>query len=139
MKTRTDFLAAGVDAPPIDDATRDRARRTVAHFAADAGECADLLAMLGIGPEQSAVEPVPTEGQRKASYYREVKERRRGERVEIDGRLVHPKAPHGTGNGYRWYLCRCEPCAEAGRKESAAKYEKQRQRQLIKRLEAGAA
>jgi len=34
----------------------------------------------------------------------------RAERVEVDGRLVHEKAPHGTLNGYSHYGCRCEPC-----------------------------
>ncbi|SLG39603.1 Uncharacterised protein [Mycobacteroides abscessus subsp. abscessus] len=37
------------------------------------------------------------------------------ERVEIGGRLVHPRAPHGNGttNGYSNYGCRCEPCSVA--------------------------
>ncbi|WP_194829258.1 hypothetical protein [Nocardia sp. XZ_19_231] len=35
------------------------------------------------------------------------------ERVEIDGRLVHPDAVHGTASGYSVYSCRCEECTTA--------------------------
>lgn len=35
------------------------------------------------------------------------------ERVEVNGRMVHPLAPHGTVNGYMYYRCRCEPCTQA--------------------------
>ncbi len=48
------------------------------------------------------------------------------ERVEIDGRSVHPNAPHGTDNGYLNYYCRCEPCAAAGSKRNAAGRERRR-------------
>jgi len=42
-------------------------------------------------------------------------QRLRAERVEVDGRLVHPRAPHGTHNGYTSWSCRCPPCTEAAR------------------------
>lgn len=39
--------------------------------------------------------------------------KRRAERQLIDGRLVHPRAPHGKYTGYSNWTCRCGPCAEA--------------------------
>lgn len=38
---------------------------------------------------------------------------RRGERIEVDGRMVHPEAPHGTDLGYTDYCCECGPCKAA--------------------------
>lgn len=34
------------------------------------------------------------------------------QRVEIDGRMIHPNAPHGTNSGYKIYLCRCDTCRD---------------------------
>lgn len=48
-----------------------------------------------------------------AESSRERRVRLRAERVEVDGRLVHPRAPHGTRNGSAHYGCQCEPCAAA--------------------------
>ncbi|WP_143545774.1 hypothetical protein [Rhodococcus sp. 14-2470-1a] len=41
------------------------------------------------------------------------RERRRRERVNIDGRLVHPRAKHGQNSGYHNFGCRCQPCVDA--------------------------
>lgn len=40
-------------------------------------------------------------------------EARKAARVVVDGRWVHPDAPHGTTTGYRAFSCRCEPCLDA--------------------------
>lgn len=47
------------------------------------------------------------------------------ERVEIDGRLVHPLAPHGTWNGYQHYRCRCDECRAENRKRAFEHKQKQ--------------
>lgn len=39
--------------------------------------------------------------------------KRYAERVEVDGRLVHPKATHGQASSYRNKGCRCQPCTTA--------------------------
>ena len=41
------------------------------------------------------------------------REARRAERIEIEGRLVHPAATHGRDASYTNYYCRCEPCTAA--------------------------
>jgi hypothetical protein len=48
------------------------------------------------------------------------------ERVTIAGREVHPRALHGTDNGYLNYYCRCKPCVAAGSKRNAANRERRR-------------
>lgn len=48
------------------------------------------------------------------------------ERVTIGGRKVHPRAPHGTDNGYLNYYCRCSLCVAAGSKRNAAGRERRR-------------
>jgi len=42
--------------------------------------------------------------------------RRLSERVFIDGRWVHPEAPHGEKSGYVHWGCRCDPCVFANRR-----------------------
>lgn len=56
-------------------------------------------------------EPPPID---RVTYQREWVAARSAERVAVDGRMVHPDAPHGTGNGYSAYRCRCELCTTAG-------------------------
>lgn len=41
----------------------------------------------------------------------DVRARRAAERVLVDGRLVHPGAPHGQPSGYTHWMCRCVPCS----------------------------
>lgn len=41
------------------------------------------------------------------------RERRRAERVMVDGRLVHPGAPHGEPRSQKNWGCQCVPCSEA--------------------------
>jgi len=41
------------------------------------------------------------------------RQKRRSQRNLIDGRLVHPDAPHGTDTGYIDYGCQCVPCSAA--------------------------
>lgn len=38
---------------------------------------------------------------------------RHGERIKVNGRLVHPRAKHGTSSGYNYYGCRCRPCTRS--------------------------
>ena len=40
---------------------------------------------------------------------------RRLERVQVDGAWYHPRAPHGTLDGYTNWGCRCAPCRQAMR------------------------
>jgi hypothetical protein len=47
-------------------------------------------------------------------------EQRRSERVEVDGRWVHPRAIHGSVSAYRNWSCRCEACTAAHRAAVAA-------------------
>jgi hypothetical protein len=51
--------------------------------------------------------PVPTGLEEskvsKATYFRN-----KEQRININGRLVHPNAPHGTVRGYRNWTCRCD-------------------------------
>lgn len=42
--------------------------------------------------------------------------RRQAERVFLDGRWVHPEAPHGEKSGYVHWACRCVPCTVANRR-----------------------
>ncbi len=53
----------------------------------------------------------PPDSRAQASFTR--RQLRRAERVEIDGKMVHPQADHGTIHGYRTYECRCTPCSDA--------------------------
>jgi hypothetical protein len=41
------------------------------------------------------------------------RERRKTERVLVNGQLIHPDAPHGTDTGYTEYRCECDPCQAA--------------------------
>jgi len=43
------------------------------------------------------------------------RDRRRTERVMVDGRWVHPDAPHGRSSSYKNWGCQCGPCTEAHR------------------------
>lgn len=42
-----------------------------------------------------------------------LRQRRAAQRQPVDGRLVHPDAPHGTAGGYQNWTCRCQPCTDA--------------------------
>lgn len=44
------------------------------------------------------------------------------ERILIDGKLVHPNAPHGTLGGYNYWGCKCEKCSECETEHKAAQY-----------------
>lgn len=44
---------------------------------------------------------------------RDRRERRRAERVMVDGRLVHPDAPHGEPRAQKNWSCQCLPCTDA--------------------------
>lgn len=46
---------------------------------------------------------------------RGTREMRLAERELVDGRLVHPRAKHGTPSGYDYFGCKCEPCYEKHR------------------------
>lgn len=52
--------------------------------------------------------------------------RRKGERIEIDGRMVHPDAKHGTLTGYSEHICRCPPCTEANSEAASRRYKTRR-------------
>ena len=59
---------------------------------------------------------------------RDIRRRRLAERVLIDGRLIHPRAPHGTRGGRSNYGCQCDPCQTA-----EAAYAKSRYRKAVTR------
>ena len=43
------------------------------------------------------------------------------QRVMVDGKMVHPDAPHGTITGYSSYSCRCPKCSAENTKSCAAR------------------
>jgi hypothetical protein len=51
------------------------------------------------------------------------------ERVMVDGKMVHPNAPHGTITGYSSYSCRCQPCRTENTKSCAARKARQKERE----------
>ncbi len=61
-----------------------------------------------------------------AKYKRGKLWERMNERVLVDGRLVHPRAPHGTRSGYQNWGCRCVPCTRANTEAMAARRERLR-------------
>lgn len=50
MSTFDDLMPVDIHAPVLDEEALERARRTVASYANDAADCADLLVMLGLTP-----------------------------------------------------------------------------------------
>ena len=48
--------------------------------------------------------------QRRKENKQRSREKRLKERIEVDGRLIHPRATHGTIQGGRYYECYCKPC-----------------------------
>ncbi|MDF2969263.1 MAG: hypothetical protein K0Q93_3041 [Nocardioidaceae bacterium] len=52
---------------------------------------------------------------------RAIRQRRRAERVEVDGALVHPSAKHGTASGYGYFACRCPACTRNNREGVASR------------------
>jgi len=46
----------------------------------------------------------------KRDYIARNRSRLREERVDVEGVLIHPRAPHGTRNGREYYGCECAPC-----------------------------
>jgi hypothetical protein len=50
-----------------------------------------------------------------AEHQKAARHKRRAERRETGGRLIHPRARHGTLGGYDHYGCRCGECSEAER------------------------
>jgi len=68
----------------------------------------DVIELLGGRPAATVQRPArPSRGVKAA------RARRFAERIEVDGRPFHPRAPHGTPNGYGNYGCRCTPCTSA--------------------------
>jgi hypothetical protein len=60
-----------------------------------------------VAPAPQPVAPTRTEHRRRARALRFA------ERITVNGRAFHPRAPHGTPNGYGNYGCRCIPCRAA--------------------------
>lgn len=49
-----------------------------------------------------------------------IRDTHRAERVHgIDGRPVHPRAPHGTIGGYDNWICRCPDCTSCAAEKTA--------------------
>ena len=70
----------------------------------------------------------PTSNQKQAESQR----RRKENRVLVDGRLVHPDAPHGYESGYQGFGCRCLECvatSTAARRER--RYRKYRAERVV--------
>lgn len=68
-----------------------------------------------------------------SKYSRTIRERRRTQRVEVDGKIVHLQAPHGTNGGYVNWLCRCHKCTEAHSTYQSAWRRKQRTKHGLRR------
>ena len=66
------------------------------------GDVHDVLADRDPSPEPK---PVQSWSEKRASRW--------AERILVDGRMVHPDAPHGTTTGYAHWGCRCIPCGDA--------------------------
>lgn len=74
--------------------------------------------------KRAKTELAPLSRQDKNERYRALVQKRRAERVLIDGRLVHPSCEHGKNSSYTGYGCQCTPCSEAhtvARRESYAR------------------
>lgn len=50
-----------------------------------------------------------------AAKMRSLRQARHAERINVNGRLIHPNATHGTTTGYVYYGCQCEACTIANR------------------------
>lgn len=69
----------------------------------------DIKQRISINPDTLA-QIVAMFGQREVT---DLYHRRLAERVRINGRWVHPAAPHGKRQGYVSFGCRCWPCTTA--------------------------
>lgn len=58
-------------------------------------------------------------------WSRNLRRRRLAERVLVNGRLIHPRAPHGTRGGRSNYGCQCLPCRVADAAYAKTRYRKQ--------------
>jgi hypothetical protein len=95
-------------------------RKPAALALSDRGWSADRIAR-ATGLKTSAVTellgtgtvsvPVPVNPAR-ADRSKQARACRFAERIKVDGRWFHPRAPHGTTNGYGNYGCRCTPCTD---------------------------
>lgn len=45
----------------------------------------------------------------------------KSERTPVDGKMIHPDAPHGTSTGYVMYSCRCQPCLDTEKQRYRAR------------------
>lgn len=72
-----------------------------------------ILARFGMRPVMATQEAVIAWTGVVQTPRAERRARRLAERIEVDGRLFHRGAPHGTDLGYTDYGCRCEPCTGA--------------------------
>ena len=57
--------------------------------------------------------------------------RRKAERVEVDGRLVHPSCVHGEASSYKNYGCQCDPCTVAHRVKMRAQNARRKAREAV--------
>lgn len=71
-------------------------------------------------------ELAPRSNSDKYQRQRALVERRRAERVLIDGRLVHPRCEHGKNSSYIGYTCRCVPCERAHAERRRSDYAKKK-------------
>jgi hypothetical protein len=65
-------------------------------------------------------EPVQSSASPRAVLRAARREALKAQRVLIDGRWVHPDAPHGRRHSYSEYWCRCIPCTAANTASRAA-------------------
>jgi hypothetical protein len=88
----------------------------------------DVLAKHGMEPVESAEpEPIAWTGVAYKSTNATRRAKRKAERNLVDGRLVHPEAPHGTDRAYTDFGCQCVPCT-AAHAASLAEYRAKRAR-----------
>lgn len=60
------------------------------------------------------------------SRQKEVRDARRKERILVDGRLIHPRAKHGTASAYAHFGCQCKPCNAANAEHQQAYSERKK-------------
>jgi hypothetical protein len=74
----------------------------------------DVLHQYGMEPVMTSdPEPFSWTSVAYNSSNSERRERRKTERVLVNGQLIHQDAPHGTDTGYTEYRCECDPCKAA--------------------------
>lgn len=70
------------------------------------------------------------------SRQQQVRNERRAERILVDGRLIHPRAKHGTASSYAHFGCQCKPCTAANAEHQLAYSERKKAQRAAARASA---